>query len=388
MTNGRERPMRVFKKGSRVGARIAKFTLIGGALTGLAATAMTGSSTAASSPRLGHSVQASTTDTTAQPPSVFIATSPVRVLDTRGPIAGGPIGVPTAAKLGPNARLDLRLSGDGFAVPATATAVLLNVTIDDDASLPSYLTVWPSGEAQPFTSVNNALPGLIASNSTLAKLGTNGAISIYNQRGDVNVVIDLVGYTVPVSSIGLPGSQLLSGTGAPTAATGRDGDFYLDQLTKILYGPKTGGMWPVPGIQLGGPAALSTFNDTPAAISAGGAFTFPTVNDVSTGPAAPITHVVATPTNFVLTTGTYRVSYRVSVGAALLGSASARLTLGGVGVGSTNSLLNLGAVGVGATATDTFLVKVAAPSAILQLTLPSAVNVTLASASIDIEQIP
>jgi hypothetical protein len=151
------------------------------------------SSSVATSPR----PQASLTDATAQPAGAFIAVSPLRVLDTR-PAPYGPIGVTQAAKLGPNSKMDLRLAGNGFAVPANATAVQLNITISEDATQGSFLTVWPTGETQPNASSNNALPGLIASNSMLAKLGTNGSISIYNQQGSVNVIIDLVGYLVPM----------------------------------------------------------------------------------------------------------------------------------------------------------------------------------------------
>lgn len=151
-----------------------------------------------------------------------MAVSPLRVLDTR-PAPYGPIGVTQPSKLGPNSTLDLRLSGDGFAVPANATAVQLNITINDDATNPSYLTVWPKGETRPNASSNNALPGLIASNSMLAKLGANGSISIYNQQGDVNVVIDVVGYLVPLPEAAPDGAATAYSTNttpAPLVITG------------------------------------------------------------------------------------------------------------------------------------------------------------------------
>ncbi len=438
--------MRLSRDRSRTGAKIARSFLIVAGLAGIGATVMTGS-TSLASPSVGasHAPLASATDTSAAPPSVFIATSPIRVLDTRGPISGGPIGVASAGKFGPSSKLNLRLAGDGLAVPAIASAVLINITIDGDATLPSYLTVWPTGEPQPFTSANNALPGLIAGNSMLAKLGASGAISIFNQTGEVNVIIDLVGYTVPLSAV-LPastgGGHLISGTGAPTAANGTDGDFYLDLSTNILYGPRKNGVWPTPGINLGsgptgpagpagpagapgpagatgspgtpggpagpqGPAgpigltgpqgavgpvgpiaaALSTFNDAPGAISSGGPISFPIASDTTLTTAGTIAHTALAPTDFVLATGTYRVSYRVSVGVGIAGSASARLTLNATGIGSVNTLLGLGVVAAGAVAQDTTLVKVIAATGTLQLTLPSAVNLTLGSASIEIEKI-
>ena len=42
---------------------------------------------------------------------------------------------------------------------------------------------------------------------------------------------------------GQNGSTILSGSGAPTAAAGNNGDFYLDLSTMQLYGPKTASGW-------------------------------------------------------------------------------------------------------------------------------------------------
>jgi hypothetical protein len=39
---------------------------------------------------------------------------------------------------------------------------------------------------------------------------------------------------------------IISGTGVPTSGTGSTGQFYLDEATDTLYGPKSaGGAWPV-----------------------------------------------------------------------------------------------------------------------------------------------
>jgi hypothetical protein len=42
---------------------------------------------------------------------------------------------------------------------------------------------------------------------------------------------------------GAPGSQILSGTTTPTSTTGNPGDYYFDNLTDSLYGPKTSTGW-------------------------------------------------------------------------------------------------------------------------------------------------
>lgn len=173
----------------------------------------------------GPRIQASTTDSSAQPPAVLVSTSPVRVLDTRP--GTGPIGVPSAKKIGQGETINLKLAGEGLTIPANATSAILNVTIDEDATLQSFLTIWPTGEPRPTTSANNALPGLVAANSVIAKLG-NGSISIFNQQGSVHLAIDLVGYLVPLSEVALPvGATGPAGAPGPagtsTAAVGGPG---------------------------------------------------------------------------------------------------------------------------------------------------------------------
>lgn len=52
--------------------------------------------------------------------------------------------------------------------------------------------------------------------------------------------ISLMGNT---GAAGKAGSQIYSGSGAPSAATGTAGDYYLDATNYILYGPKTASSW-------------------------------------------------------------------------------------------------------------------------------------------------
>jgi hypothetical protein len=59
------------------------------------------------------------------------------------------------------------------------------------------------------------------------------------------------GFVGPDGTVGVPGSQIYSGSGAPTSGIGIDGDYYIDTTAKVLYGPKTGGAWPTPGLNLG-----------------------------------------------------------------------------------------------------------------------------------------
>lgn len=136
----------------------------------------------------------STTTTTTIAPSEFVGIKPVRVLDTRG--AGQTVGVPTAAPIGAGKSIDVQITGSTFGIPTNATSVAINVTIDFDATQKSFLTVWPTGESMPLASTNNAEPGFISPVSALMKLGTGGKISVFNQQGAVNVIIDVTGYFV------------------------------------------------------------------------------------------------------------------------------------------------------------------------------------------------
>lgn len=72
--------------------------------------------------------------------------------------------------------------------------------------------------------------------------------------------------TVVISPTGVQGPRgngILHGVGAPSSATGIDGDYYADTsgtpTLLILYGPKAAGAWPTPGISLTpAPSAATT----------------------------------------------------------------------------------------------------------------------------------
>jgi hypothetical protein len=152
----------------------------------------------------------------------LIGIEPVRVLDTRGP-NNGPIGVPAAAPIGEGQQIDVQVAGftdksGNLLIPANATSVSANITIDEDATLKSFLTVWPTGAPKPFTSANNAEPGLVMANSAILRLGTDGKLSVFNQRGAVNVIIDITGYFVPCGAP-LETAVAPTTTVAPTTST-------------------------------------------------------------------------------------------------------------------------------------------------------------------------
>jgi alpha-tubulin suppressor-like RCC1 family protein len=113
-------------------------------------------------------------------PSTFTPLSPVRVLDTRD--GNGPAG--------PGGTVTLNLAAR---VPATATAVVLNVTgVQPTAN--THLIVFPAGITRPTTSSLNLPAGDIRSNQVTVTLGTNRSVSLFNNAGNTHLVADLAGY--------------------------------------------------------------------------------------------------------------------------------------------------------------------------------------------------
>lgn len=77
-------------------------------------------------------------------------------------------------------------------VPASATAVVLNVTAVSKAS-GGYLTVWPTGQPKPATSNVNFGPNDIVPNAVVVQLGS-GSINIFSETGPTDVFVDVGGY--------------------------------------------------------------------------------------------------------------------------------------------------------------------------------------------------
>lgn len=63
-----------------------------------------------------------------------------------------------------------------------------------------------------------------------------------------------VGPVGPAGAKGADGVTIRSGDAAPAASVGNDGDFFFDKTAKVLYGPKADGAWPATGTTLTGPA--------------------------------------------------------------------------------------------------------------------------------------
>ena len=121
-------------------------------------------------------------------PLSYFSLTPCRAVDTRNANStnGGPA-------LGTATR-NFQIRGI-CGVPTTAKAVSINVTVTG-ASTNSWLTIWPSGQAEPIVSTINFDQNVIAlANGAIVGLSTNAQdLAVQNANGTVHVIIDVTGY--------------------------------------------------------------------------------------------------------------------------------------------------------------------------------------------------
>lgn len=126
--------------------------------------------------------------------STYTPISPCRLSDTRSNNQIGPRNTPigadeiyTVAARGAQGKC---LVAD---LPDDATALVLNVTALG-ASSQSFLTFWPDGQRPEAASLNPSVGAPPIPNAVTTALASDGSFKIYNERGTVNVVIDVAGY--------------------------------------------------------------------------------------------------------------------------------------------------------------------------------------------------
>ena len=122
-----------------------------------------------------------------------VAVTPTRLLDTR-------IGLGAAGAIASGA--DQTLTVTGGVVPTDATAVLLNLTVDQTAAA-GWLSAYPSGVSAPTVSNLNFVAGQTTANLAMVKVGTNGAVKLRNGAPTATqVVADVVGYVTGSGTVG------------------------------------------------------------------------------------------------------------------------------------------------------------------------------------------
>jgi uncharacterized protein (DUF1501 family) len=125
-----------------------------------------------------------------QPSTRLVPLVPSRLLDTRNAI-----GAPLGRVRGPGT-IDLQVTGRGGVPDSGAQAVVLNVTAVQPVS-GGYVSVWPSGEAQPVISNLNYDARRNVANLVVCKLGAGGRVSFFVDSGDLDLLADVVGYFAP-----------------------------------------------------------------------------------------------------------------------------------------------------------------------------------------------
>ena len=176
------------------------------------------------------------------PGSTYFPLSPARILDTRDGTGTGAIN-----PIGPGGSIDVTVVGVG-GVPATnVTAVALNVVATNATGPASFLTIWPTGSVRPLASNLNFVPGVSVPNLVIARVGTGGKVSMFNNLGSINVAADVQGYFLGDGSgstyIPLVPARILdtrNGTGGTSSPVGPGGTIEL-KVTDAGGVPAAGG---------------------------------------------------------------------------------------------------------------------------------------------------
>ena len=133
----------------------------------------------------------------------YALSSPARILDTRCDVSlvpgycGGenlPSLNTAITELGAAGTATVHVTGVAN-IPSSAVAAVANVTVTSTTS-GGFLTVWPGG-TMPTVSDLNWSRGQTAPNLVIATLSSSGEISIYNNSGSANVIVDVFGWFAP-----------------------------------------------------------------------------------------------------------------------------------------------------------------------------------------------
>jgi hypothetical protein len=128
--------------------------------------------------------------------SLFSAeAAPVRICDTRSgnpSMLNGSNAQCNGLSLGAGGTRTVQVSGLA-GVPSDATAVAINLT-GVSPSGPTFLTVYPNTLPHPLVSDLNEVHGDVRANMVVATLSSSGTITINNDTGSMDVVVDVLGW--------------------------------------------------------------------------------------------------------------------------------------------------------------------------------------------------
>jgi endo-1,4-beta-xylanase len=117
----------------------------------------------------------------------FVPVTPCRIADTRSP--AGPFGGPSMTA---SSTRSFTIPQSACGIPFDAQAYSLNVTVVPPGRL-SYLSLWPTGQAQPLVSTLNSFQGNVVANAAIVPAGTGGAVSVF-ATDPTDVIVDINGY--------------------------------------------------------------------------------------------------------------------------------------------------------------------------------------------------
>src|SRR3954470_18518049 len=130
--------------------------------------------------------------------------TPCRLVDTR---AATHVGERTGA-LGQGETITLNVVGThgNCTIPSGATGIVSNVTIANPTAS-GFLTLFPADVALPVASNLNWVAGQAPTpNQVSVGLSASGALSVFNNAGTVEVIIDIIAYLAPgAGAAGPPG---------------------------------------------------------------------------------------------------------------------------------------------------------------------------------------
>ena len=134
----------------------------------------------------------------------FNSMAPVRLLDTRFGAKLGPLGTTDVDLL-------LDLNGQASGVPAGAIAVVVNLTAVKP-SVNTVMSLYPAGVARPVVSNLNPVAQDTVANLATVKVGAGSKITLYNELGSTDAIVDVVGFYLADNGAAGGGDRFVSQT--------------------------------------------------------------------------------------------------------------------------------------------------------------------------------
>lgn len=141
--------------------------------------------------------------------------SAARLVDTRTTGTGVPFG-----PLGAGQTVSFKVLGVGGVPSSGVSTVVLGVT-GTGATASTFLTAFPAGQARPGTGTLSVAPAGTATNLAFVPVGSNGQVSVYNNLGSTDLVVDVEGYVT--DSTATAGASTFASTPLTSIADTRSG---------------------------------------------------------------------------------------------------------------------------------------------------------------------